>query len=242
MVAASDEDQDQVVAAANSGRKVVIEMLATCKKVAFAADNENAKEGTIREGSKLGAQFQELLRKMVAVGKTIQSGEEEEEEVAQRELLAASKAVGETVIRIANLSEQLKGNEWLDPLEQAEVIAENEMMKAAESIEKAAKRLEDIKKKKNSEQVKSNQLKTNIVSFQVSLEDMAFDDLILESVQSVTKAATSLISAATAAQKVLVAEGKMSGGGKKVKLIKDHPFYLHLSSDRSRRTASGPKA
>ena len=69
-----------------------------------------------------------------------------------------------------------------------------------------------------------------MLSFQVSLEDMAFDDLILESVQSVTKAATSLISAATAAQKVLVAEGKMSGGGKKVKLIKDHPFYLHLSS------------
>ena len=37
------------------------------------------------------------------------------------------------------------------------VIAEMEMMKAAESIEKAAKRLEDIKKKKNedSQQVKS---------------------------------------------------------------------------------------
>jgi len=206
VVAASNEDQDQVVAAANSGRKVVIEILATCKKVAFAADNDNAKEATIREGSKLGAQFQELLRKMVAVGKWIQSGEEEEEEeVAQRELLAASKAVGETVIRIANLSQQLKGNEWLDPLAQAEVIAENEMMKAAESIEKAAKRLEDIKKKKNEN------------SERFSLEDMAFDDLIIESVQSVTKAATSLISAATAAQKVLVAEGKMSGGGKKVK-------------------------
>ena len=77
------------------------------------------------------------------------AGVEEEEEAAQRELLAGSKAVGETVIRIAKLSEQLKGNEWLDPLEQAEVIAENEMMRAAESIEKAAKRLEDIKKKKN---------------------------------------------------------------------------------------------
>ena len=38
---------------------------------------------------------------------------------------------------------------------------------------------------------------------------MAFDDLILESVQSVTKAAVSLISAATEAQKVLVAQGKM---------------------------------
>ena len=74
-----------------------------------------------------------------------------------------------------------------------------------------------------------------MLSFQVSLEDMAFDDLILGSVQSVTKAATSLISAATAAQKVLVAQGKMSGGGKKVKPIKC-PFSpshsLSLSSTR----------
>ena len=48
------------------------------------------------------------------------------------------------------------------------------------------------------------------------MEDMAFDDLILESVQSVTKAATSLINAATVAQKVLVAQGKMSKNAKKV--------------------------
>jgi len=205
VVAASDEDQDQVVAAVNSGKKVINEMLATCKAVAFAADNENAKEATLMEGTKLGQQFQELLRQMIVVGRTSQNGEEEEEEAAQRELLAASKAVGETVIKIAQLSQQLKGNEWLDPLEQAEVIAEKEMMKAAESIEKAAKRLEDIKKKKNED------------SQQVSLEDLAFDDLILESVQSVTKAATSLISAATEAQKVLVAQGKMSGSAKKGK-------------------------
>ena len=59
---------------------------------------------------------------------------------------------------------------------------------------------------------------------------MAFDDLILESVQSVTKAATSLISAATAAQKVLVAEGKMGGGAKKVKVIKILPSIFLLTT------------
>ena len=60
---------------------------------------------------------------------------------------------------------------------------------------------------------------------------MAFDDLILESVQSVTKAATSLISAATAAQKVLVAEGKMGGGGaKKVKATKSLPSIYLLTT------------
>ena len=44
----------------------------------------------------------------------------------------------------------------------------------------------------------------------VSLEDMTFDDLILESAQSITKATSSLIIAATAAQRELVAQGKVS--------------------------------
>ena len=57
------------------------------------------------------------------------------------------------------------------------------------------------------------------------MEDMAFDDLILESVQSVTKAATSLINAATVAQKVLVAQGKMSKNAKKVGRVAKLPFF-----------------
>ena len=38
---------------------------------------------------------------------------------------------------------------------------------------------------------------------------MTFDDLILESAQSITKATSSLMKAATAAQKELVSQGKM---------------------------------
>ena len=96
---------------------------------------------------KLDNQLQVLLRQMMAV----KNAEGEEKVAAQKELLNMSKAIGETIVRIAQLSEQLKGKEWLDPLEQAELIAENEMMKAAESIEQAAKRLADIKKKKSEE-------------------------------------------------------------------------------------------
>ena len=81
----------------------------------------------------------------------VKNAEGEEKVAAQKELLNMSKAIGETIVRIAQLSEHLKGKEWLDPLEQAELIAENEMMKAAESIEQAAKRLADIKKKKSEE-------------------------------------------------------------------------------------------
>ena len=96
---------------------------------------------------KLDNQLQVLLRQMMEV----KNAEGEEKVAAQKELLNMSKAIGETIVRIAQLSEQLKGKEWLDPLEQAELIAENEMMKAAESIEQAAKRLADIKKKKSEE-------------------------------------------------------------------------------------------
>ena len=96
---------------------------------------------------KLDNQLQVLLRQMMEV----KNAEGEEKVAAQKELLNMSKAIGETIVRIAQLSEQLKGKEWLDPLEQAELIAEKEMMKAAESIEQAAKRLADIKKKKSEE-------------------------------------------------------------------------------------------
>ena len=71
------------------------------------------------------------------------------------------------------------------------------------------------------------------------MEDMAFDDLILESVQSVTKAATSLINAATVAQKVLVAQGKMSKNAKKVLLVRI-PIQTYTNF-RGRRTVSGHK-
>ena len=40
------------------------------------------------------------------------------------------------------------------------------------------------------------------------MEDMTFDDLILESAQSITKATSSLMKAATAAQKELVSQGR----------------------------------
>ena len=88
----------------------------------------------------------------------VKNAEGEEKVAAQKELLNMSKAIGETIVRIAQLSEQLKGKEWLDPLEQAELIAENEMMKAAESIEQAARRLADIKKKKSEEMQQAESL------------------------------------------------------------------------------------
>jgi len=74
------------------------------------------------------------------------------------------------------------------------------MKKAADSIERAAQRLAELK-------LKRNVLDENE---EVSLENMTFDDLILESAQSITKATSSLMKAATAAQKELVSQGKMA--------------------------------
>ena len=46
-------------------------------------------------------------------------------------------------------NEKLKGKDWIDKQGQMEMIAEKEMKKAADSIERAAQRLAELKLKRN---------------------------------------------------------------------------------------------
>jgi hypothetical protein len=93
-------------------------------------------------GAELARQFQELLKQVLHVSLN-PAGED------KTELMAVSKGIAQTITRGVRLAEKLKGKEWLDPKEQMEMIAENEMMKAAESIEKAAQRLAELKLKRD---------------------------------------------------------------------------------------------
>jgi talin len=96
----------------------------------------------VGEGTQLASQFQELLKQVLHVSSN-PAGED------KTELMAVSKRIAQTVTQVVRLAEKLKGKEWLDPKEQMELIAENEMMKAAESIEKAAQRLAELKLKRD---------------------------------------------------------------------------------------------
>ena len=61
----------------------------------------------------------------------------------KQKLLVLSREVANTVSDLVSSAEALKGSDWINP-EDPTVIAENELMKAAASIELAAKRLEEL--------------------------------------------------------------------------------------------------
>ena len=206
IMAANSGDQDKVAAVANLGRKVVSDVLTVCKAAAYGCEDEATREAELKEGEDLAKEFQDLLRQVLDVSKS-PSAEK------RGELMTTSKGIAETVTKMAKLAEKLKGKDWIDKQGQMEMIAEKEMKKAADSIERAAQRLAELKLKRNildeNEEVNFFLNSKLIHQPQVSLENMTFDDLILESAQSITKATSSLMKAATAAQKELVSQGKM---------------------------------
>ncbi|XP_069631078.1 talin-1-like [Haliaeetus albicilla] len=87
----------------------------------------------------------------------------------------------------------MKGTEWVDP-EDPTVIAENELLGAAAAIEAAAKKLEQLKPRAKPKQAD---------------ESLNFEEQILEAAKSIAAATSALVKAASAAQRELVAQGKV---------------------------------
>ncbi|KAG7237842.1 hypothetical protein INR49_031736 [Caranx melampygus] len=87
----------------------------------------------------------------------------------------------------------LVGSEWVDP-EDPTVIAETELLGAAASIEAAAKKLEQLKPRAKPKQAD---------------ETLNFEEQILEAAKSIAAATSALVKSASAAQRELVAQGKV---------------------------------
>uniref|UniRef100_A0A3B3E1L0 Talin 2b n=1 Tax=Oryzias melastigma TaxID=30732 RepID=A0A3B3E1L0_ORYME len=85
------------------------------------------------------------------------------------------------------------GSECVDP-EDPNVIAENELFGAAASIEAAAKKLEQLKPRAKPKQAD---------------ETLDFEEQILEAAKSIAAATSALVKSASAAQRELVAQGKV---------------------------------
>lgn len=142
VMAANSGDQDKVAAVANLGRKVVSDVLTVCKAAAYGCEDEATREAELKEGEDLAKEFQDLLRQVLEVSNS-PSAEK------KGELMSTSKGIAETVTKMAKLAEKLKGKDWIDKQGQMEMIAEREMKKAADSIERAAQRLAELKLKRN---------------------------------------------------------------------------------------------
>ncbi|KAG9353779.1 hypothetical protein JZ751_011902 [Albula glossodonta] len=108
-------------------------------------------------------------------------------------LATYSKRVAGSVTELIQAAEAMKGTEWVDP-EDPTVIAENELLGAAAAIEAAAKKLEQLKPRAKPKEAD---------------ESLNFEEQILEAAKSIAAATSALVKAASAAQRELVAQGKV---------------------------------
>ena len=88
----------------------------------------------------MGVQFRELLQLVMHIlnKPTMES---------KNQLPNISRKIAQCVTVLAQTAELLKGADWVDP-DDPMLIAENELLGAAQSIEKAAKKLSTLKPRK----------------------------------------------------------------------------------------------
>ncbi|XP_069546649.1 talin-2a isoform X1 [Brachyistius frenatus] len=187
VAAGNSARQEDIIHTANLSRKAISDMLTTCKQAAYHLEvSEDVKNRALMFGSECTIGYIDLLEQVLMV---LQKPTAE-----QKQLLAAcSKRVAGAVTELIQTAEAMKGSEWVDP-EDPTVIAETELLGAAASIEAAAKKLEQLKPRAKPK---------------LADETLNFEEQILEAAKSIAAATSALVKSASAAQRELVAQGKV---------------------------------
>ncbi|CAF4043412.1 unnamed protein product, partial [Rotaria sp. Silwood2] len=179
--------QDDIIAAANLGRKTVSDFLLICKSSAYINDDKALQQRTLDSGRLCIKYYKELLETIHIL---IQKSSNE----TKQKLLNYSRMIAQSTQELVQCAKQLKGADLIDP-DDPTYIAENELFNAAQSIESAAKKLSVLKPRRKPKEIDEN---------------LNFDEQILEAAKSIMNAAGALINAATSAQKELASQGKLS--------------------------------
>ncbi|XP_053676169.1 talin-2 [Anopheles nili] len=175
--------QADIAAAANLGRKTISDMLMVCKYVAWSCgETQELRQRTLDAGSAVAIAYRDLLKGIL-------------EHCSADERMKLSRRVAMCVTDLVGMAQRLKGSDWVDP-EDPTVIAENELLGAAASIEAAAKKLANLRPRR--QEVKEAD------------ESLNFDEMILEAAKSIMAASSSLVRAANAAQRELIDQGKVA--------------------------------
>jgi talin len=155
--------QEDIIAAANMGRKAVSDLLF----VSRGANNVNINKYNSHQnledqpnqaqilsvGLNCAIYYKELLECIQFIFNKQSLNEN------KQNLLLHSKNVANAVSEIIQVAEILKGSDWIDP-EDPTVIAENELLGAANAIESAAKKLAILKPRSRTEVSSNFQLLT----------------------------------------------------------------------------------
>ena len=141
VAAGTSNSQADITAAANIGRRAISEMLIVCRSVAWTcAETSELRQKTLDTGAALGISYRDLLDGVLR-GCTA----EERMQLSRRVALCVTELVG--------MARLLKGSDWVDP-EDPTVIAENELLGAAASIDAAAKKLASLRPRRQAGDVK----------------------------------------------------------------------------------------
>ncbi|XP_077478132.1 talin-1 isoform X1 [Stigmatopora argus] len=179
--------QEDIIATANLSRRAIAEMLHSCKQAAYHADvNKEVRARALRYGNECATGYLGLLEHVLVI---IQKPSHD----MKQHLAIYSKRVAGSVTELIQAAEAMKGTEWVDP-EDPTVIAENELLGAAAAIEAAAKKLEQLRPRTKPKEAD---------------ESLNFEEQILEAAKSIAAATSALVKAASAAQRELVAQGKV---------------------------------
>ncbi|XP_069819780.1 talin-1 [Dendropsophus ebraccatus] len=179
--------QEDVIATANLSRRAIADMLRSCKEAAYHPEvNPDVRIRAMRFGKECATGYLQLLDHVLVI---LQKPSFD----LKQQLAGYSKQVAGSVTELIQAAEAMKGTEWVDP-EDPTVIAENELLGAAAAIEAAAKKLEQLKPRAKPKQAD---------------ESLNFEEQILEAAKSIAAATSALVKAASAAQRELVAQGKV---------------------------------
>ncbi|ROJ33185.1 Talin-2 [Anabarilius grahami] len=187
VAAGNSARQEDIISTANLSRKVIADMLTTCKQAAYHEEvSEDVRSRALSYGTECTNGYIELLEHVLQVLQK-PTGDQ------KQKLAMFSKKVAAAVTELIQTAEAMKGTEWVDP-EDPTVIAETELLGAAASIEAAAKKLEQLKPRAKPRQAD---------------ESLNFEEQILEAAKSIAAATSALVKSASAAQRELVAQGKV---------------------------------
>lgn len=124
--------QTDIVAAANIGRRSISEMLNVCRSVAWScAETPDLRQRTLDAGASVAISYRDLLQGVL-------------KGCSADERMHLSRRVAKCVTDLVAMAQLLKGSDWIDP-EDPTVIAENELLGAAASIDAAAKKLANLR-------------------------------------------------------------------------------------------------
>lgn len=129
--------QSDIAAAANLGRRYISEMLIVCKKVAWTcAETVELRQRTLDAGASVAIAYRDLLEGVLR-------------NCSADERMQLSRRVAKCVTDLVGMAQLLKGSDWVDP-DDPTVIAENELLGAAASIDAAAKKLASLRPRRSS--------------------------------------------------------------------------------------------